>query len=514
MASWNEGDTMRARIIAAATAILIGVAVMAPATAAPATAAPATEQVGGSLNTITINVTGAAVTNISSTVTLDPVFTPSDTDYVWYCHSGTTDLTIDVWQGSLLTAYPEAVLNNQAVIVNTPGTTYWIRCLPANFPHLTVSGAAAPGYYVTGTFGNGASPGFPMILNQYGTPVWYLTGVPDSAQDVEILPYTHTVEWASDRLGYFNFYNLDTQTATTFIPPIGPFDGHEYYTDTGGNTWMFAVPIKSGYNLTSLGQPKVHSIVDCVVQELSPSGQLLWSWDASQFVSPLETDGLDQVSHKQGVPALDVYHCNSIDIDPLNPDNVLVSMRNVGVLLIDKATGDIEWKLPSLNVTASPMNDEPVLTVEGDPEGGIMGQHDARFQPNGDISLFDDHTKAGGAARGVEYTIDTTNDTATLDWEYAAPSGRSAASMGSVRRYDDDLNTYDQDPTTYGGPQETIVDWGHGAPTGGFTVLGPTNNVLMNVVFPKKKVGNRAVEVPLTALPLQELRDSAGLPLG
>ena len=188
-------------------------------------------------------------------------------------------------------------------------------------------------------------------------------------------------------------------------------------------------------------------------------------------------------------------------------------MRNVGVLLIDKATNGIEWKLPSLNVTASPKDNEPVLTVVGDPEGGIIGQHDARFQPDGDVSLFDDHSKTAGAARGIEYNIDLTNDAATMDWEYAAPSGNDAASMGSVRRYDDALNTYDQKPATYAGPQETIVDWGHGVPSAGFTVLGSTNNVLMNLDFPKGKIGNRAVEVPLTALPLQELRDTAGLPL-
>ena len=304
---------MRARVITVSASVLIGLVLL------PTGAASAAQRVGGSLGDITINVTGEPVTGISSTVPLVPAFNPTDTDYVWYCGSGTTDVTIDVTQGSMLTSYSEAVLNNQAVIVNTPDVAYWIRCLPPAFPHLTVSGTAAPGYYVTGTFGTDTSPGFPMILNQYGTPVWYLTGVPDSAQDVEILPGTHTVEWASDRLGYFNFYNLDTGTATTFKPPIGPFDGHEYYTDPSGNTWMLAVPIKSGYNLTSLGEPKVHSIVDCEVKELSPTGQVLWSWDASKHVSPFETDGLDQVSHKQVTPALDVYHCNSMMSIPSIP---------------------------------------------------------------------------------------------------------------------------------------------------------------------------------------------------
>ena len=352
-----------------------------------------------------------------------------------------------------------------------------------------------------------------MILNQYGTPVWYLNGVPDSAQDVELLPHTHTIEWASDRLGYFNFYNLDSETATTFVPPLGAFDGHEFYVDPSGNEWMFADPLRTGYNLSDIGLPKEHAIVDCEVQELSPTGSLLWTWDAAQHVNPDETDGQGGVSRKGSQPAADVYHCNSIDVDPLDENNILVSMRNVGVIQIDKSTGKIDWKIASLDVKTAPMDGEPALSVVGDPEGGIIGQHDARFQPNGDVSIFDDHSRTAGAARGIQYTIDAAADTATMDWEYAAPSGSNSASMGSARRYDVNFEPYDQSGSAYAGPQQTIIDWGHGSPLAGFTVLDPSNAVEMTLQFPKGVVGNRAVILPLTDLSLTELRDSAGTAL-
>jgi hypothetical protein len=157
------------------------------------------------------------------------------------------------------------------------------------------------------------------------------------------------------------------------------------------------------------------------------------------------------------------------------------------------------------------MGGEPVLKIAGDPEVTIQGQHDARFQPDGDISLYDDHTKLPGAARGIEYSIDRGNDEATMVWEYIAPSGDTSSVMGSVRRYDTNTMPYDEVGSGYLGPNETVIDWGSGAPFAGFTVLDGTNAVLMTVEFPNGIVGNRTQKVSLSALELTELHDSAGL---
>jgi hypothetical protein len=452
---------------------------------------------------------------------LTPAFTATDTDYVWYCTKGLSKLMLTLAsQGTISSGsqtgsqllIPLSVVPNQAVVLVAPnGTQYWIRCLPPTFPHLTVSqsGTATPGYYVTGTFSNSKmdAPGYPMILNSYGTPVWYLNNIGGSAQNVEILPGDEDVAWAHSDDPY-NVYNLETQTASELAPPISPPDGHELFFDTSGNYWMISTPIESGYDLSSLGIDNVHDVIGCVVQEMNPQGTLIWQWSANNYVSPLEADKLAGVSTRLGVPAFDAYHCNSIDVDPLDPDHILVSMRHVGVFLIDKATGDIIWKLGGTSV--APMNGEPVLTITGDPEGAIEGQHDARFQSDNAITMFDDHTGLSGAARGVEYSIDTSNETANLVWEYAEPTGQSSASMGSVRIYDQNTMPYDEAGSAYGGAQETVIDWGHGAPRAGFTVLDNSNNVLLNVVFPSGIDGNRTQKVPFSVLNLTELRNSAG----
>jgi hypothetical protein len=501
--------------------------------AAPARPGVADGSTGGADNAVMVKVTGAPLTGVtSSAVALTPSWSAADTDYVWYCANGTNDITLDLSSSGTITSggksgtklsIPVSVVNNQAVVLDAPGgTQYWMRCLPSTFPHLTIGGdgKATPGYYLTGAYNNTRIKvaGYPMILNSYGTPVWYLTGVPQpGGQNVELLPGTHTVAWASGDWddAYYNLYNLDADTLTKLNPPVPVPDAHELYTDRSGDHWMISRPVSTTdpatgqpWDLSSIGFPTIHAIANCVLQELSPTGKLLWEWKADNYVSPDESTKLASEHEDQGVKAVDVYHCNSIDVNPLHPDNILVSMRNVGVYLIDKLTGKPEWKLGGTSV--APQSGEPQLKILDDPETTISGQHDARFEPDGNISMFDDHTSLSGAARGVQYAIDTKAHTATMDWEYTTPTGDSDASMGSLRRYDADTTTYDQSGSAYTGPVESVIDWGHGAPTTGFVVVGNSGTVLLDVTMPGGVLGNRAEKVPVTALELKELRDSAG----
>jgi hypothetical protein len=82
--------------------------------------------------------------------------------------------------------------------------------------------------------------------------------------------------------------------------------------------------------------------------------------------------------------------------------------------------------------------------------------------------------------------------------------------MGSLRRYDVNETTYDYSGNSYQGPVENVIDWGSGAPLPGFTVIDNTGDVLLQVLLPDGTFTNRATLVPLSALSLSELRDSAG----
>lgn len=177
--------------------ILATFGMCAPTSAAGASQPPGAAKpnvsTGGANGAIDIAVTGSALSGVtSSPLAVSPAFSPSDTDYVWYCASGTNELTLKLSSDGTITSGAESgseisisisVVNNQAVVIRAPGGVhYWIRCLPAAFPQFTVtqSGDEPSGYYLTETFENAQSPGYPLILNSHGTPVWYLNGVPRS----------------------------------------------------------------------------------------------------------------------------------------------------------------------------------------------------------------------------------------------------------------------------------------------------------------------------------------------
>lgn len=515
---WVHGTSKAMALVGGGLLLILSVGV--PSASANPPSRSSANPLSASNGAVTIQVTGAPLTGIASTgLSLIPSFATGDTDYVWYCTgvanaitlslSSNGSITANGQTGSVLSIPVTVVANNAVVVVAPSGTNYWIRCLPPDFPRLTIGGKgnAAAGYYVTGAFATKQTPGYPMVLNQFGTPVWYVK-VPHSAQNTEFLPGTQTIAWANTPAYYL--YSLDTGTVSTLAPPIQPFDGHELYADLLGNHWMISVPALAGQNLGSRF-PGVTTIKDCAIQELAPNGALVWQWVASQHIGVSETNKLAGVNVYSGVSEADIYRCNSIDVDPTNSDHILVSMRHVGVVLIDEATGNILWKLGG--TAAAPMDHEPLLTIQGDPETFILGQHDARFQPGGDISLFDDHTKVSGAARGVEYQVDTATNTAKMVWEYAQPSGKTSTSMGSVRRYDSNGMAYDQVGSGYAGPIQTVIDWGHGAPWAGFTVLGLAGDTRLSVQFSGGVATNRAGYVPPSALVLSQLHNLAGAPL-
>jgi hypothetical protein len=82
--------------------------------------------------------------------------------------------------------------------------------------------------------------------------------------------------------------------------------------------------------------------------------------------------------------------------------------------------------------------------------------------------------------------------------------------MGSIRMYDSNTQPYDQAGADYLGDQEVVVNWGGGVPNAGFTVVNANNKVLMRVEYPSGYDSYRTSMVPISALDLTELRNSAG----
>ncbi len=155
-----------------------------------------------------VNVTGSPLSNITTSPALNTPFSQNTHDYVMYCPSAQSGVTLNLTAASgTISAWgntgstvslPIYLVSNQAAVVQAPDpsnptgppTQYWIRCLPPSFPKIDVSkpGNPAPGYYFYGnvTTGTGttSSGEYAMVLDGNGTPVWYSNGgfSPDNVQ--------------------------------------------------------------------------------------------------------------------------------------------------------------------------------------------------------------------------------------------------------------------------------------------------------------------------------------------
>src|SRR5947209_15601137 len=107
----------------------------------------------------------------------------------------------------------------------------------------------------------------------------------------------------------------------------------------------------------------------------------------------------------------DPYHLNSIDLD--SAGNLLVSMRNTwAVYKVRRATGGIYWRLGG-----------KATSFKLEPGVRFAWQHDATFQPNGNVALFDDEAapKVGPLSRGLVVRLDTVHRAAHVAAAYTHP---------------------------------------------------------------------------------------------
>ena len=411
---------------------------------------------------------------------LIPAFSGSITDYYVRCAAGANSLTLTTSRASGETSHELSLLPDEAVAVDD---RYWIRCLPPDFPSLTVTrrGTPTPGYYLA------SSSDYGIVFDTQGVPVWYARG--SGALDVDS-PAVDTIslmlnsDAADGSPSSFQVRNLSTG-ATTVVTAAGggSADGHELQTLPNGDRLIFATPVRSGFDLRGLQSFGANSsILDCQIQELDSAGNLVWSWNASDHIDPVQ-ESLEPAGETSYV---DVYHCNAIEPDASG--NLLISLRHANALFyIDRASGRILWKLGG---TAYNKDGAALIRVENDALTTFSMQHDARFRANGNVTLFDDHGASAGVARGVEYAIDHELGVATPVFQFlgSAPSQYE----GSFRRYADG---------------ESVIGWGKvEGDTRFLTELDAAGNDVFDIAFDDAEVTYRAIKVPLAQLDLAKLR--------
>lgn len=473
----------------------------------------------------------ASLQNLSiSPLTLVPAFSPSIHDYYVRCAAGPNALTVTMTaaEGETAalvqpTASASAATQSAAVVVtedqaivatataSTPAsatTEYWVRCLPHTFPRLAMTphpsvGTVTPGYYLVGAifYGTGES-GYAMVLDTNGTPVWYgLTVNGAGPQDVDVLS-PNMVSYAplggytfGTAMGEFECHTLAPVSAS-FVATVGvPMDSHELRLLPNGDYLLFASPVTTGVDLTGLGTYGAdENILNGVIQEVTPSGQVVWQWTATDHFDPVkDTTWVDTASATnlagQRVTVVDPFHLNSIDLDANG--NLLVSSRHMdSIFLVSRASGQVLWKMGGSSYTKE---GAPFIQVSGDSMNGFHRQHDARFQPDGTISLFDDETELTGPARALVLQYDVEAATASVVWQYQGEA--PVASMGSFTILSDGSR---------------VIGWGSQAGNPTFSEVTANGADLLDFNFADGDQSYRARKLPTSALDLETLRKAVG----
>jgi hypothetical protein len=458
---------------------------------------------------------------------LIPAFSPDVHDYVIRCAPGGNSVSVVMGAPAGIVATlrpietPTAVTTHgvsmnveedEPIVVDVSSGAgseeYWVRCLPHDFPRLTIRahpevGTPTPGWYVLGN----ATPardesGFVMVLDPRGTPVWYRRVSSAGALTADVLADGSLADVAT--LGYYGtdpaaryvVQRLSPWQSRAIAAVGAPVDEHELRVLPNGDVLVFAYEPLAGVDLRGLQSFGAGAtIADCIVQEIAPSGELVWEWRASDHVDPVR-ESTGPAAYPMGATSVvDVFHFNSIDVDAKG--NLLLSARNTSaVFYVERPGGRVLWKLGG---AAFSKDGAQIVRVLDDPEGSFGSQHDARFQPNGHVSMFDDHTGMRGPARGVEYDIDFAAGTARVAWSYAGPQNASA--LGSFRRYPGGSN---------------VVAWGLPSDpssfAGAFTETDDDGHDLLDVSFAEGDSTYRAFKVPLSTLDIGVMRATAGRP--
>jgi hypothetical protein len=394
---------------------------------------------------------------ISTSPGLIPAFSSSMTNYVTQCGSSTTTPTAVAFSvsapsgtsvsidgatprtGTFSGTASRAWNQGFQFSITSGGSTvaYHVRCLPGDFPPFTtsVTGATQAQYYIVAAYNANASPavGYTIIVDSNGVPVWWLKSpagnrvwVATLFADGNIGETTGNPSDPNAALGGLEV-SLTGQTVASINSPDHPTnDIHEILRLASGNYIIVAYPKTSGVDLSSIGGPASTCIIDAEVEEVTPNGQVVWSWFASQHLSPTEINPWYQtkVAASTCTTPVDAWHLNSVDDQG---GDFVSSFRLMNAVYriskpINGGTGNVEWKLGG-----TPVSGES-FTIVGDtanPAGGD-GQHDARLYSDGSLSIFDNGSDGNGspthAPRAVRYSLDTGAMTATLMSQVSDPA--------------------------------------------------------------------------------------------
>jgi Arylsulfotransferase (ASST) len=325
----------------------------------------------------------------------------------------------------------------------------------------------------------------PMILNEHGELVWFqsLSPAGTRAANFRVQQYEGrpALTWWQDPLiadGSKTAAEVIANSSYQTVAVVRAGNGYQpdlhEFTITPQDTAWITVYDAIDCNLSSVGGPRDGAIADTLLQEIDlKTGLVMYEWHSLDHV-PLANSYASAASASKSEP-FDYFHINSIDTE-LNGD-LLVDSRNTWAAYdVDPKTGQVRWQLGGKH-----------SSFKLGPGAAPAWQHDARQQPDGAITFFDNGAfpAVHPQSRAIELALDPTTRTATLVRSYEHQNALVAGSQGNVQ-------------ALAGG--DWMVGWGQ---AGYLSEVTPTGEVLFNAHLPPDWESYRTFALPWSGQPAE-----------
>jgi hypothetical protein len=329
----------------------------------------------------------------------------------------------------------------------------------------------SPGYIFIAPKKN-VEQGGPFILDNRGRVVWFLPVDRRGVTDFRVQHYRGkpVLTWwrgkSADgkRLGEYSIYDSSYKLVAHVRPGNGiAGDMHEFLI-TPRNTALMT--LSHGVRVKS------RSVLEGAFQEVDiRTGRVLFEWHSIDHV-PLVESYYRLPRNPDRI--YDYFHINSVAVD--RDGNFLVSSRNTHtVYKIDRHTGRIIWRLGGKR-----------SDFELGPGVAFGWQHDARPQPDGTLTLFDNEAfpKLRTQSRGIVLRVDEPHRRVTLLHTFVHSPPLVSVDQGNMQKLPNG---------------DYIVGWGHQPYV---TEFGPHGKTLLDLRFGQTGVDSyRAYRFPWVGRP-------------
>jgi Arylsulfotransferase (ASST) len=347
----------------------------------------------------------------------------------------------------------------------------------------SASPAPAPGDIFLAPYAGPGQYG-PMILDPAGNLLWFKS-IPtgERAADVRVQEYDGqpALTWWQDPLvadGQRDAGVVIANSAYNDVAIVRAGNGYQpdlhAFEITPRDTALFTVYDAIHCNLSAYGGPADGAVADTVFQEIDlKTGLVRFEWHALDHVALADS----YMPVRPGGTPLDPWDWFHINAVSEHGEDLLVDSRNTWAAYdVDARTGQVAWRLGGKR-----------SSFKIEPGASPAWQHDAREEPDGTISFFDNGgtPKVHAESRTLVLALDRQTMTATLVSSFMHPTPLSAASQGDFQPL---------------GGGDWFVGWGQ-VPF--FSKFSATGQVLFDAHLPPLYQSYTVLKFPWSGAPAQ-----------